>query len=40
MLSTLFGLHPFLEKLFADSAYAGHIFKETLNKSYTTRAGI
>jgi transposase len=26
MLSTLFGLHPFLEKLFADSAYAGHIF--------------
>jgi len=30
LLSTLFGLYPFLEKLFADSAYAGHVFDGAL----------
>ena len=30
LLSTLFGSHPFLEKLFADSAYAGHVFDGAL----------
>jgi transposase len=30
LLSTLFGIHPFLEKLFADSAYAGHVFDHAL----------
>lgn len=31
MLSTLFGLFPFLQKLFADSAYQGPIFREALS---------
>jgi transposase len=31
LLSTLFGLHPFLEKLFADSAYAGRVFDGALS---------
>jgi len=30
LLSTLFGIDPFLEKLFADSAYAGHVFDHAL----------
>jgi len=30
LLATLFGIHPFLEKLFADSAYAGHVFDHAL----------
>jgi len=30
LLSTLFGIHPFLEKLFADSAQAGHVFDHAL----------
>lgn len=30
LLSTLFGLFPFLKKLFADSAYAGPIFRTAL----------
>jgi transposase len=30
LLSTLFGLFPFLKKLFADSAYAGPVFHEAL----------
>ena len=30
LLSTLFGLFPFLQKLFADSAYQGPIFREAL----------
>ena len=30
MLATLFGLFPFLEKLFADSAYQGPIFTTAL----------
>ncbi len=32
VLSTLFGMFPFLEKLFADSAYGGPIFHEALIK--------
>jgi putative transposase len=31
LLSTLFGLFPFLQKLFADSAYQGPIFREALS---------
>jgi transposase len=30
LISTLFGLFPFLEKLFADSAYQGPVFKRAL----------
>ena len=30
LLSTLFGLYPFLRKLFADSAYEGPIFRSGL----------
>ena len=30
LLATLFGLFPFLEKLFADSAYEGPIFRAAL----------
>jgi len=30
LLSTLFGLFPFLQKLFADSAYAGPVFHDAL----------
>jgi len=30
LLSTLFGLFPFLEKLFADSAYQGPVFHKAL----------
>lgn len=30
LLSALFGLYPFLEKLFADSAYAGPVFDTAL----------
>jgi len=30
LLSTLFGLFPFLEKLFADSAYQGPVFQAAL----------
>jgi putative transposase len=33
LLSTLFGLFPFLKKLFADSAYAGPVFHEALAKT-------
>ena len=33
LLSTLFGLFPFLKKLFADSAYAGPVFHEALAKA-------
>ena len=32
LLSTLFGMFPFLEKLFADSAYAGPVFHGALSK--------
>jgi putative transposase len=32
LLSTLFGMFPFLEKLFADSAYGGPIFHGALIK--------
>ena len=32
MLATLFGRFPFLEKLFADSAYQEPIFADTLGK--------
>ena len=32
MLATLFGRFPFLEKLFADSAYQGPIFSNALAK--------
>ena len=32
LLSTLFGIHPFLEKLFADSAYAGQVFDDALSQ--------
>jgi putative transposase len=32
LLSTLFGTYPFLEKLFADSAYQGHVFHAALAK--------
>ena len=32
LLSTLFGLFPFLKKLFADSAYAGPVFHDALAK--------
>jgi putative transposase len=32
LLSMLFGQFPFLEKLFADSAYAGPIFGKALTK--------
>ena len=32
LLSMLFGQFPFLEKLFADSAYAGPIFHQALTK--------
>jgi transposase len=32
LLSTLFGIYPFLEKLFADSAYAGHVFRDALSQ--------
>jgi putative transposase len=32
VLSTLFGRFPFLEKLFADSAYAGPLFRDGLAK--------
>jgi putative transposase len=31
-LSTLFGLFPFLQRLFADSAYAGPVFHAALAK--------
>jgi transposase len=31
LLSTLFGAFPFLQKLFADSAYQGPIFRESLS---------
>jgi putative transposase len=31
LLSTLFGQFPFLRKLFADSAYAGPIFKDAIS---------
>lgn len=31
LLSTLFGAFPFLQKLFADSAYQGPIFHDTLS---------
>src|SRR3970282_526544 len=30
LLATLFGLYPFLQKLFADSAYEGPIFRGAL----------
>lgn len=32
LLSTLFGLFPFLKKLFADSAYKGPVFHQALVK--------
>jgi putative transposase len=32
LLSTLFGIYPFLEKLFADSAYSGRIFDDALSQ--------
>ena len=32
LLSTLFGMFPFLKKLFADSAYGGPIFHSALTK--------
>ena len=35
LLSTLFGLFPFLKRLFADSAYAGPVFHATLAKIRT-----
>lgn len=31
LLSTLFGAFPFLQKLFADGAYQGPIFRDTLS---------
>jgi transposase len=33
LLSTLFGLFPFLKKLFADSAYQGPVFHQALTKA-------
>jgi transposase len=30
LLATMFGLHPFLKKLFADAAYQGARFQDTL----------
>ena len=35
MLATLFGLFPFLKKLFADSAYQGPIFHKAVGKILT-----
>ena len=35
LLSTLFGLFPFLKRLFADSAYAGPVFHAALAKIRT-----
>jgi transposase len=35
LLSTLFGMFPFLQKLFADSAYAGPVFHAALAKIRT-----
>jgi hypothetical protein len=32
LLSTLFGMFPFLQKLFADSAYQGPLFNSDLAK--------
>jgi len=32
LLSTLFGIYPFLEKLFADSAYSGCVFDSSLSQ--------
>ena len=32
LLSSLFGVHPFLKKLFADSAYQGPLFRDALAK--------
>jgi putative transposase len=32
LMATLFGLHPFLKKLYADGAYQGPIFSEALAK--------
>lgn len=32
VMATLFGLHPFLEKLFADGAYQGPVFSKALAK--------
>ncbi len=32
LLSTLFGIYPFLAKLFADSAYAGPVFDDALSQ--------
>ena len=33
LLSTLFGLYPFLKKLFADGAYQGPVFQQDLAKT-------
>ena len=35
LLSTLFGMFPFLQRLFADSAYAGPVFRAALAKIRT-----
>src|SRR5208282_619433 len=35
LLSTLFGMFPFLQRLFADSAYAGPVFDAALAKIRT-----
>jgi transposase len=33
VLSTLFGMYPFLQKLFADGGYQGPVFQKTLAKA-------
>jgi len=35
LLATLFGLFPFLKKLFADSAYQGPLFRKAVGKILT-----
>lgn len=36
LLTTLFGLHPFLKKLFADAAYQGPVFRNGVTQARPT----
>ena len=36
LLATLFGLHPFLKKLFADAAYQGPVFRDGVARAVPT----
>ena len=36
LLATLFGLHPFLKKLFADAAYQGPVFRDGVTRAVPT----